>query len=162
MKVKVVFWVSLLLAFAAGCRLSGVPLEMGQGTSASVVGGLTRETQTMSTPANRTQVLTPTTTASLTPGAEPTPAVQAEAALPAVLTELSLGVPAGNGYYPEKMAVNLSTHLVYVHNQASEGDMGRVSVIDGQTNEIVATIDVGMSSYQWAGWPWTRWPTAST
>ena len=98
MKVKVVLWVSLLLAFAAGCRLSGVPLEMRQGTSASVVGGLTRETQTMSTHASRTQVLTPTTTASLTPGAKPTPAVQAEAALPPVLTELSLGVPAGNGY----------------------------------------------------------------
>jgi DNA-binding beta-propeller fold protein YncE/photosystem II stability/assembly factor-like uncharacterized protein len=66
-------------------------------------------------------------------------------ALPAVLTELSLGVSAGNGYYPEKIAVNPSTHRVYVHNQTGERDMGRVSVIDGQANEIVATIDVGLS-----------------
>jgi len=72
---------------------------------------------------------------------------QAEAALPAMLTELSLGVPAGNGYYPEKMAVNPDTNLVYVHNQAGEEDVGRVSVIDGQTNEIIATIDVRLSGY---------------
>jgi len=99
----------------------------------------------ISTPASRTQVLTPTAISSLTSGLEPTPTAQAEAALPMVLTELSLGVPAGNGYYPEKMAVNPNTNLVYVHNQAGEGGMGRISVIDGQINEIVATIDVGLS-----------------
>ena len=142
MKVKAMFWGSLLLAFAVGCGLSGVPSETGQATSVSVVGGPTPEAQMISTPASRTQVLTPTAIVFLTPGLEPTPTAQAETALPTVLTELSLGVSAGNGYYPEKMAVNPSTNLVYVHNQAGEKGMGLVSVIDGQTNEIVATIDV--------------------
>ncbi len=99
----------------------------------------------ISTPASGTQIPTPMVIVSLTPGAEPTPTAQAEAAWPTVLTEFSLGVPAGNGYYPKKMAVNPKTNLVYVHNQAGEGGVGQVSVIDGQTNEIVATIDVGLS-----------------
>jgi DNA-binding beta-propeller fold protein YncE/photosystem II stability/assembly factor-like uncharacterized protein len=147
MKAKVVLWVSLLLALAVGCRLSGVPLEMGQITSVSVVGGLFPEAQRVSTPASGVQVPTPTIIASPTPGIVSAPLPQAEVALPAVLKELPLGVPAGNGYYPEKMAVNPNTHLVYVRNQVGEGDMGRVSVIDGQTHEIIATIDVGLSGY---------------
>ncbi len=64
-----------------------------------------------------------------------------------MLAELSLGVPAGNGYYPENMAVNPATHLVYVHTQVGVGSGGRVSVIDGQTREVLATIDVGPSGY---------------
>jgi len=145
MKVKAMLWGSLLLALAAGCRLSGVSSEMGQGTSVSTVGGPTPEARMVSTPASGTQVPTPTAITSPTPGTVPTLITQTGAAWPAVLTELSLGVPAGNGYYPEKMAVNPNTNFVYVRNQVGEGDMGRVSVIDGQTNEIVATIDVGRS-----------------
>lgn len=144
MKVNAMLCGSLLLALMAGCGLSGISSEMGQGTSVSIAGGPTLETRMVPTPASETQVPTPTATASPTPGTEPTPTVQAESTLPAVLTELCLGVPAGNGYYPERTAVNPNTHLVYVHNQTGEGDMGRVSVIDGQTNEIVATVDVGL------------------
>ncbi|MFB0536347.1 MAG: hypothetical protein ACETWR_15335, partial [Anaerolineae bacterium] len=147
MKVNAMLWDLLLLALAVGCGLSGVPSGMGQGTSVAVIDESTLEAQMISTPVSGTQVPTPTVMVSLTPEAKPTSIAQAEAALSAVLTELSLGVPAGNGYYPEKMAVNPNTHLVYVHNQAGEGGMGRVSVIDGQTNEIVATIDVGPSDY---------------
>jgi DNA-binding beta-propeller fold protein YncE/photosystem II stability/assembly factor-like uncharacterized protein len=145
MKVKAILGGLLLLTFAAGCGLSRVPSEMGQGTSVAVVDGPTPEAQTVSTPTSGTQVSTPVVMASLTPGVEPTLPPQAETALPAVLTVLSLGVPAGNGYYPEKMAINPKTHLVYVHNQVGEGGMGRVSVIDGQTDMIAATIDVGVS-----------------
>jgi DNA-binding beta-propeller fold protein YncE/photosystem II stability/assembly factor-like uncharacterized protein len=145
MKAKAVLWVSLLLALTTGCRLSGAPSEMEQGTSVSVVGGPTPEARMISMPASGTQVPTLAAIASPASGTVTTPPPQAEAVLPAVLTELSLGVPAGNGYYPEKMAVNPNTNLVYVHNQADEKGMERVSVIDGQTNEIVATIDVGLS-----------------
>ncbi|TEU13337.1 MAG: hypothetical protein E3J21_18765 [Anaerolineales bacterium] len=144
MKVKAMLWGSLLLALAAGCGLSRAPSEMGQGTSVSVVGGSIPETR-MASPASGTQVPTPTAIASPTPETMPMPTHQAKMALPAVLTQLSLGVPAGNGYYPEKMAVNPNTHRVYAHNQTGEKGMGRVSVIDGQTQEIVATIDVGLS-----------------
>jgi len=147
MKVKAMLWGSLLLAFAAGCGLPGTPSEMGQGTSVAVVGGPAPEVQRISLPASETQVPTPMGVASPAPEAKPTPTAQAEVALPAVLMELSLGVPAGNGYYPARMAVNPNTHLVYVHNETGEGEMGRVSVMDGQTHEIVATVDVGPSGY---------------
>jgi len=128
MKVKTLLGESLLLALVAGCRLSGVLSEMEQEISVAVVDGPT-----------------PAAITSPAPETMPTPITQAEMALPAMLTELSLGVSAGNGYYPEKIAANPNTHRVYVHNQTGEGDMGRVSVIDGQANEIVATIDVGVS-----------------
>jgi len=59
-------------------------------------------------------------------------------------------VPAGNGYYPRAIAVNATTGRIYVRNERSDSEeYGNVSVIDGATNEIIATIPVGRSGWDY-------------
>ena len=105
-------------------------------------------------PATPTPTIAPTATPTImptpTPTTPPTPTPSAEELVwPWVVTKLHLGVPAGNGYYPHEVAVNPLTGRVYVHNQ-SGGPEGRglLSVIEGATGEVVATVALGSS-----GWP---------
>jgi len=59
-------------------------------------------------------------------------------------------VPTGNGYYPRGVAVNSATRRVYVRNERDDsGERGNVSVIDVATNEIIATIPVGESGWDY-------------
>jgi YVTN family beta-propeller protein len=51
------------------------------------------------------------------------------------------------GYRPYGVGVNPSTHKVYVTNNASN----TVSVIDGTTNVVVASVAVGREPYYWLG-----------
>jgi len=91
---------------------------------------------------------TPTPTQEATPTPQPTPTP--EGIWPKVVARLELGVPAGNGYYPQAIAVNPATGRVYVRNERSASqEHGNVSVIDGATNEIIATIPVGPSGWDY-------------
>ena len=56
---------------------------------------------------------------------------------------------------PVGVAVDPATNTVYVANQ----DSGNVSVIDGATNTVTATISVGSNP---EGWRWTPPRTPST
>jgi len=59
-------------------------------------------------------------------------------------------VPTGNGYYPRAIAVNATTGRIYARNDRSDsGEQGNVSVIDGATNEIIATIPVGQGGWDY-------------
>jgi YVTN family beta-propeller protein len=59
-------------------------------------------------------------------------------------------VPAGNGYYPQAIAINPATGRVYVRNERSDSEeRGNVSIIDAATNEIIATIPVGPSGWDY-------------
>ncbi|HIC93970.1 MAG TPA: hypothetical protein EYP09_06955, partial [Anaerolineae bacterium] len=105
-------------------------------------------------PATPTPTIAPTATPTIAPTATPTLMPTAtppaeELVWPRVVTRLHLGVPAGNGYYPHEVAVNPLTGRVYVHNR-SGGPEGRglLSVIEGATGEVVATVALGSS-----GWP---------
>jgi YVTN family beta-propeller protein len=92
--------------------------------------------------------VTPTATKVATPTTEFTPTP--EGIWPKVITKLELGVPAGNGYLPRGIAVNSATGRVYVRNERSDSEeRGNVSVIDGETNEIIATIPVGQSGWDY-------------
>ena len=94
--------------------------------------------------------VTPTATEEATAARQPTPTPKA--IWPKVVTKLELGVPTGNGYLPRAVAVNSATSRVYVRNESSDsGEQGNVSVIDGATNEIIATVPVGQS-----GWPYSE------
>jgi YVTN family beta-propeller protein len=92
--------------------------------------------------------VTPTATevATSTPEFTPTP----EGIWPKVVTKLELGVPVGNGYLPRGIAVNAATGRIYVRNERSDSEeRGNVSVIDAATHEIIATIPVGQSGWDY-------------
>ena len=56
-----------------------------------------------------------------------------------VIDTIWLAPKAGNGLYPEAIGVNPVTNRIYVANRNSDN----VSVIDGVTDSVVATIGVG-------------------
>jgi YVTN family beta-propeller protein len=154
MKVKVVLWGLLILTLLSACGRpkeatptppTASPLPTPTATEATltpplVVPTVTKEATSTPQPATPT----PTEEATSTPHPTPTP----EGIWPKVVTRLELGVPTGNGYYPRAVAVNSATGLVYVRNERSNSEeRGNVSVIDGTTNQIVATIPVGQSGW---------------
>ena len=55
-----------------------------------------------------------------------------------VLTTINIGPEAGNGLRPSAVAVNQRSNKVYVVNEST----GNISVIDGSSNLVEATIDL--------------------
>ena len=153
MKAKVI-WGLLLLALLSACRRpeeatptppTVLPPSTPMATEATptsppVVATATRE----ATP----PAVTPTATEEATPIPQPTPTP--EMIWPKVVTKLELGVPTGNGYSPRAIAVNSATNRIYVRNERSDSEeRGNVSVIVGTTSEIIATIPVGQSGWDY-------------
>jgi photosystem II stability/assembly factor-like uncharacterized protein/DNA-binding beta-propeller fold protein YncE len=64
--------------------------------------------------------------------------------IPAIVDELDLGVPAGNGHRPQRVAVDSQRRQLYTLNEGlSELNEGNtVSVIDLNTNEVTALIQL--------------------
>lgn len=62
--------------------------------------------------------------------------------LPAIVTELDLGVPAGNGHRPQRVAVDSQRHQLYTLNEGLvELNQGNtVSIIDLTTSQVTALL----------------------
>ncbi|MGA9348639.1 MAG: hypothetical protein WBW48_07525 [Anaerolineae bacterium] len=170
MKAKVV-WGLLLLALLSACRRPEEATPMPPTvlptptptaaeiapTPSPVVPTATEEVTVTLPPVTTTTTeeatptppaVTPTATEEATPTPQPTPTP--EMIWPKVVTKLELGVPAGNGYSPRAIAVNSATNRIYVRNERSDSEeRGNVSVIVGTTSEIIATIPVGQSGWDY-------------
>jgi len=155
-KAKMVLWGLLILALLSACRrpeeatptsppvspTSTPTVIEATPTPPPVVPTATEEATPTPPPA------TPTATEEATPTPQPTPTPKG--IWPKVVTRLELGVPTGNGYLPRAIAVNSATGRVYVRNERSDlEERGNVSVIAGATNEIIATIPVGQSGWDY-------------
>ena len=171
MKAKVILWGLLLLTLLSACGRPEEATPMPPTASPTPTPTTTEATLTplpvvptateeaTPTPPHATPTATkqatptplpatPTATTEATPTPQPTPAP--EGIWPTVVARLELGVPSGNGYYPRAIAVNSATGRVYVRNERSDSEEhGNVSVIDGTTNEIIATIPVGRSGWDY-------------
>ncbi len=164
MKARAILWSLLLLALLSACRRpeEATPVPTPTATEATptplpVVPTATEKPTR--TPVPPTPTLTKKVTSTPTPvippaTKEPPPTLQPtptpEGIWPTVVIRLELGVPTGNGYLPRAIAVNSSTGRVYVRNERDDaGERGNVSVIDGAANEIIATIPVGQSGWDY-------------
>ena len=156
MKAKVVLWGLLLLALLSACHrpegatpmpptASPTPTPAAteiRPTPSPVIPTATEEATPTPPPA------TPTATTEAPPTPQPGPT--SEGIWPKVVARLELGVPTGNGYYPRAIAVNATTGRIYARNDRGDsGEQGNVSVIDGATNEIIATIPVGQGGWDY-------------
>ena len=171
MKAKVILWGLLLLTLLSACgrpeETTPTPSPLPPTptptttevtpTPSPVVPTATEEARPTPPPATPTATTeptptpppaTPTATEEATPTPQPTPTP--EGIWPKVVARLELGVLAGNGYYPRAIAVNATTGRVYVRNERGDSEeQGNVSVIAGETNEIIATIPVGQSGWDY-------------
>ncbi len=156
MKAKVILWGLLLLTLLSAC---GRPEETTPTPSPLPPTPTPTTTEVTPTPSpvvpTATEEATPTpppATPTATEEATPTPQPTStpEGIWPKVVARLELGVPAGNGYYPRAIAINATTGRIYVRNERSDSEeYGNVSVIAGETNEIIATIPVGRSGWDY-------------
>ena len=156
MNAKVILWGLLLLTLLSAC---GRPEEVTPTPSPLPPPPTPTRTEVTPTPSPVVPTATteptptpppatPTATEEATPTPQPTSTP--EGIWPKVVTRLELGVPTGNGYYPRAIAVNATTGRIYVRNERSDSEeYGNVSVIDGATNEIIATIPVGQSGWDY-------------
>ena len=73
-----------------------------------------------------------------------TPTPQPTGWWPQPLTTLELGIPAGNGYYPEGIAVHPARRLLYVHCRlGGPEERGLLSIVDGTSGQVLATVPLG-------------------
>ncbi len=87
----------------------------------------------------------------LPPSPQPTytptgqPPAAAEPGIPATVDELRLGVPAGNGNEPYLVAVDSQRRRLYTLNYGTSAlkEGNTISVLNLETNEIVALLDLG-------------------
>jgi len=143
-KARVILWSLLLLTSLSACRRPEEATPPMVSPSPTPTPPLVTPTATKE--ATPELPITPTAIEEATSTPQPTPTP--EGIWPKVVTRLEVGVPAGNGYYPRALAVNSATGLVYVRNERSDSEeRGNVSVIDGATDEIIATIPVGQSGW---------------
>lgn len=79
--------------------------------------------------------------------AEGAPPPQDETSWPTPVKELSLAVPTGNGYYPQRVVVAPGTDRIYTYNGGKNETGKTISVLDGTKQQVIATYSLNVTDY---------------
>ncbi len=110
-----------------------------QPTEPVEVGGYTSSVENTSLALTQAdKILTPIPTKVSTPDDEPTMLLKPD--IPAIVDELYLGIPAGNGHRPYYVAVDGQHGRAYTLNYGIAPDGNTISVLDLETGEVTALI----------------------
>jgi hypothetical protein len=131
----------LVVAFLVACGGTQVPAPTaslaapatGPAPAPTGATALRQATPALPTPPRPTTVLQPA-------------AVQAP--LPAHLRTLEFGIPAGNSYYPQAMAVDAGLGRLYARTRGlSWGTAGMVAAVDSVTGQVTRVVEAGADEY---------------
>ena len=137
----IVFTCAVLLVLLAACYPPGEPpaQRMESGMLRQVTRTLTLAKNIPGPTARPTQPKTPAKKAQGTPTIVPEPDI------PTIVDELYLGVPAGNGHLPYRVAIDSQRRRAYTLNNGNSAtrEGNTLSILDLETREIVALTRLG-------------------